>query len=67
MDSFSKRAGFAAGGIIGAVLAFFLVKFILFAEGFLAALLIGIGLVAAGSVCAARHFRQAGETGQPGH
>src|SRR5579885_1625290 len=51
MDSFSKRAGIAAGVIVGGVLAFFLVKFILFAEGFLAALLIAVGVVAAGSAC----------------
>jgi hypothetical protein len=52
MDNFSKRAGIAAGVIVGGVLAFFLVKFILFAEGFLAALLIAVGVVAAGSACA---------------
>ncbi len=52
MDNFSKRAGLAAGIIVGGVLAFFLVKFILFAEGFLAALLIAVGVVAAGSACA---------------
>lgn len=51
MDDFPKRAGLAIGIIVGAVLAFFLVKFILFAEGFLTALLIVIGLVAAGSAC----------------
>src|SRR5690348_564714 len=51
MSDFPKWAGGIAGGIVGGVLAFFLVKFILFAEGFLTALLIVIGLVAAGSAC----------------
>lgn len=53
MDDFAKRAGLAAGIVIGGTAAFFLVRFILFAGGLLAALLILIALVAAGSTCAA--------------
>lgn len=53
MDDFFRRAGYAVGAILGAVIAFFLVKFLLFAEGLLAVLLIIVAIVAATAACVA--------------